>query len=169
MRFILENPAEWSLEKEKVFSPASAKPFSLNLHPLSSWYVELYQFTDFNRDVKPSSQSSQSQQSVQKKYTVSSLNLSSNISTGVTDIGLGPFSEIGSLKIEGDLIVVFFKDPGPWNLTSDIDIYTESDSNLNDNLMGRWDPQCVEKRKKVLEDRYFPCADHMVVISASVF
>ncbi len=163
---ILENPVEWSLEKEKVFSPASAKPFSLNLHPLSSWYVELYQFTDFNRDVKLSSQS---QQPAQKKYTVASLDLSTNISTPVHNIGLGTFFEIGSLKIEGDLIVVFFKDPGPWYLTSDIDIYTESDSNLNDNPMGRWNPRCVEKRRPVLEDRYFPCADHMVVISASVF
>lgn len=149
----LQNPSEWPIQG---FLVSSVRPFILNFHPSSSWYVKLYKSIYFNRD-DPSEQS--------LTHSAGQIN-----GADVFDV----IPEIGSLKIEGKLIVVFFKDPpgegGSWGIESITDIFSQSDSNLNDNLMGIWLPdQCVERREPTWRDRYYPCAHDMIIISGGTY
>jgi hypothetical protein len=143
----LENPTEWSLPADLKVS--SVMPFLINYRPAPSWYISLYESVSYN----------------QYNTTAKSVTHSTAGISGAEVFSVIPGTkEIGSLKIEGNLIVIFFKNGGGWTLETEIDVFTQSDNNLNGNIMGRWDPSCVVKGSIPLFDRYYPCADHIVVV-----
>lgn len=75
-------------------------------------------------------------------------------------------SKIGSMRVEGKLITIFFRDSGDcrgdWGGKTIIDIHIKTDTNLNNDLMGRW---CEETK---LRNEKFPCAACMIIISGGV-
>ncbi len=142
----LENPTEWLLSN---FNVASAKPFILNFSPPQGWYVELYERVYQNRD-DPTAAS--------KLYDISDIDGAAYFNV------LKP--EIGSLKIEGNAIVIMFKEGGGWTVEgTELDIFTNTDNDLNNDKMGRWNPNCIEVREPHWDNRPYPCASHMVVVA----
>jgi len=142
----------------KDLHPSSIKPFILNYEPQPRpiWYVNLYELVDWNK----------ADPNKWKKEDVE-LPTSGQAAKSST---IGGDQKLGSLKIEGSLFVVFFKesasysgDNKPWE--GEIDVFTESDTNLYDNIMGRW---C--SKDGVLGKEYFPCAPGgLVVISGGIY
>ncbi len=129
--------------------PSSVKLFTFR-QARSGSYVELYELTDFNR-ADPDRESERS--------NVGGL-------VGSTSyIDTSDF-ETGSAKIEGDLIVIFFKDEhsGDWPDSAVIDVIVSTDANINDNLMGRWCNRGVYGFRE-----YYPCPQQMVVISGGIY
>ncbi len=161
----LENPVEWLLPDD--FFASSAKPFFFNFRPDPSWYVSVFQLIDYNRG-EPAADGKC--WAVRKFAGCDDMDID-----GVTyylNPGLGPFQETGSVKIEGDLIAIFFKNPGSWTLESEIDVYTQSDTDLNNNKMGDWREDCVEEKggpAGSFRDRSYPCADRMIIVSAEIY
>jgi len=131
-----------------AIKPSSVRPFVLK-QPRSEAYVEVYELIDFNR--ADSSKKS-------AKHTLNGL-ASPYISTS-------DFSKVGSVKIEGDLIVIFFKEAqsGDWASNVDLDVSILSDANLNDNTMGLW---CSHEVWSLPE--YYPCPQQMVIVSGSIY
>lgn len=115
-----------------TFKPSSVKLFRINENPSLDWYAEIYESTDFNR-ADPSKNS--------KKYgeaDLSNLAPCYNISDDfpIYKPIFGSNYQIQSLKIEGDLIVVFFKNyicGGDWFIEVDVYPLAESDHNLQNN------------------------------------
>jgi hypothetical protein len=130
--------------------PSSVRPFVLK-QPRSGVYVEVYELIDFNR-ADPTKKS--------EKRTLSGF--------ASSYINLSDFKDnkIGSVKIEGDLIVIFFKEEqsGDWAPDVDLDVSIQSDANLNDNIMGYW---CSHEVWGLPE--YYPCPKQMVIVSASIY
>jgi len=148
-------PSEWSGiqggKTIKDLNPSSIKPFILNYEPQPRpvWYVNLYELFDYNK-ADPNKW--------KEEVPLPSSGQATKFST------VGASQKLGSLQIEGSLIVVFFKEAGsgnkPWE--GDIDVFTGSDTNLYDNLIGRWCSNFVVG--------YSPCAPGgMVVISGSIY
>lgn len=172
----LEAPTGWGLEQEfPGFLASSARPFIINYHPNPSWFVKLYEAVHHNRGT-PGAESKC--WSVGPVPGCGDMNIdgqtgyinTANIFTSPQNSENG-MSEIGSIQIEGDLVVIFFKEPGgEWYLDTEINIFPEmgfsSDDNLNNNLMGVWIPECVKRREPHWQDESYPCANNMVIISA---
>lgn len=134
--------------------PSSVRPFILK-QPRPEVYVEAYELIDFNK--AESSKKS-------KKYTISGL-----VSSKYEDLSYFSYKEktkVGSAKIEGDLIVIFFKDAqsGFWPPDAILDVAVNTDANFYDNLMGRW---CWEPAWTLWE--YYPCPKQMVIVSGGIY
>ena len=149
-------PTEWDGvaggKKIKDLNPSSIKPFVLNYDPRPRpvWDVTLYELIDYNKADPQKASTTPPLPSTGDP--AESSNLSSN-------------QKISSIKIEGKLIVVFFKtgatqpnDQRPWQ--GELDVFTESDTNLYDNLMGIW---CGTWPTR------FPCASGLVIISGGIY
>jgi len=146
----LTQPTAWQVPGRA----GSIKTFILDFNASPSSYAALYKHIDFNRK-EPA--------------------LAPEIKQIPPNMGAGGFNlaqnkEIGSLKVEGPIFVIFFKTSGAWqtwNQNTEIDVYSASDTNLNDNLMGIWNPSCAEP-KPGFEPPYrnFPCAGSIVIVSA---
>jgi len=149
-------PTEWDGvsggKKIADLKPSSIKPFILNYEPQPRpvWDVTLYELIDYNK-ADPNKWNNQPP-FPSKGDPAESSNLSSD-------------QKISSIKIEGELIVIFFKtgatesnDQKPWQ--GELDVFTESDSNLNDNKMGTW---CGTWPTR------FPCAAGMVIVSDGIY
>lgn len=132
--------------------PSSVRPFILNYYPQPRpvWYVNLYELVDYNK----------ADPEKWKKEDVSLPSTGDPASSDTT----GSSQKLGSLRIEGEYIVVFFKEGASsenswWK--GDIDVFTESDTNLYDNLMGTWCGTWPLRN---------PCAPGgLVVISAEIY
>lgn len=182
----LEQPSEWLVPQE--FGASSTKPFILNYEPSPTWYVKLYQSILFNRDketsegacwaIEPLLHPSQ-EPFCSLLYPAGDYGKTAVYFPDLTaPLGFEPLygigtQEIGSIEIEGDLIIIFFRDvydpensDRVWNA---IDVITKpGDSDLNNNLMGIWNPRCYEPQPDWF-DRDFPCANNMLIISGSFF
>jgi hypothetical protein len=143
---------EWGLPGS--MSPSSARPFTLIDDPPSGYKVTMYELVHFNRDDKENKKE-------KKECQVSKTSQNCSVT-----------KEIGSVEIEGNVFVIFFKDQSSsWTLETEIDVVTSpGDNNLNDNLMGKWKPnECVERREPDWRDRYYPCAASAKAISANFY
>ncbi len=149
-------PSEWSgIQGGKTIKdlhPSSIKPFILNYEPQPRpiWDVTLYELVDYNKA---------DSEKWKKETDLPSSGEGAKAST------IDGSQKIGSLKMEGEFIVVFFKNSAsggsnkPWE--GEIDVFTESDTNLYDNLMGTWCGTWPLRN---------PCAPGgLVVISASIY
>jgi len=145
---------------------SSVKNFIINDEPSSEWYVELFQLKDYN-EADPEKKS--------KQYGKRDL-------AGLTECYDGLICDSGrscdfpkespwfggnyyfqSVKIEGDLIVVFLKGidcSATWGQNTETYVLVNSDSNLNDNR-----PMC--NWCQYIPDR-IPCAESMVILSAEI-
>lgn len=151
-------PSEWAGiqggKTIKELHPSSVKPFVLNYQPKARpvWFADLYELVDYNKA-----------DSAKKKVEVTLPSSGQAAKSSTVDSG----QKLGSLQIEGSLFVVFFKEKTTSSGNSwqgEIDVFTESDTNLYDNLMGRWCSKDGELGKE-----YWPCAPGgLVVISGSV-
>lgn len=155
-------PSEWSgIQGGKTIKdlhPSSIKPFILNYEPQPRpiWDVTLYELVDYNKA---------DSEKWKKETDLPSSGEGAKAST------IDGSQKIGSLKMEGEFIVVFFKNSAsggsnkPWE--GEIDVFTESDTNLYDNLMGRWCGTwpCIWPLK------CYPCAPGggLVVISGGIY
>jgi hypothetical protein len=134
-----------------AIKPSSVKTFILK-KPRPEVYVELYELIDFNKaDTDRKSE----------KHTIDG-------PSGFTSyyVDTSTFTRVGSVKIEGDLIVIFFKDKqsGDWPPDAIIDVIVNTDANLYDNLMGRWCWQWVWFDKE-----YYPCPKQMKIVSGGIY
>jgi|GEM_PF-2937158 len=148
----------WTVPSD--MQPSSIRPFILNQKSDSSSYIDLYQQISFNRDSNTAK--------TQHLTSGGSPALSHAINLPTPNGGSLP--EIGSLKIEGHLIAVFFPETtSSWTSDTQIDVYTESDSDLNNNLMERWRNNCREIRPGFQRPRDYPCAGEVVTVNGSIF
>ncbi|MDP2967000.1 MAG: pilin [bacterium] len=134
-----------------AIKPSSVKTFILK-KPRPEVYVELYELIDFNKyDTDRKSE----------KHTIDG---PSGFSSYYVDTST--FTAVGSVKIEGDLIVIFFKDKqsGDWPPDAIIDVIVNTDANLYDNLMGRWCWELVWFHKE-----YYPCPKQMKIVSGGIY
>ena len=162
-----EYPTEWKIPED--FLASSAKPFSFNSPPAPSSYVALFQSIDYNRGYSES----------QIKCWAATGSVSGcedmdlDKASGYLVPGMGPLGEVGSVKVEGSLIAIFIRSLGEdetWTLEQELDVYSKSDTNLNNNKMGNWREDCVEtKQQDPAYRRPYPCADKLVIISASIY
>ena len=137
-------------------STASVRPFIFNNRPNPDWYTKLYKLIFFNRD-NPQEQTSECR-------TGRGL---AKISPDLTQCDvLDP--EIGSVEIEGNFIVIFYRESTTTDFENNaIDVFINSDSNLNDNRMGKWKQDCVEQQ--TTPPRFYPCAGDMAIIAGDIF
>lgn len=136
----------------RQIKPSSVRPFILK-EPREGVFVEIYELIDHNK-AGPTKKS--------QRYDRSEI-------TGLTshNIPLAQFEKVGSVKIEGDLFVVFLKDVQPikyWMPGSEIDVILKTDENLYDNLMGSW---CWEWSWSLWS--YYPCPKQMVIVSGGIY
>lgn len=125
-----------------AIKPSSVKPFILK-NPRPGAYVELFELVYHNADKED------------ERYSVTKL---------LSAYSLNKFKRVGSVKIEGELFVIFFKDPRRLVLDDEIDVVLSTDHNLYDNRMGRW---C---REKIWEGwSHFPCPKQMMIISGGIY
>lgn len=157
----LEEPTEWQASEIKI---SSAKPFILNFFPDSSWYAELYELVHLNRDdLKGEAGKAKCEpgQGSSKATTTCQLPASKSNS--------GSSTKIGSIKLEGDMFMIFKKDTNNWTTSSDIDVVSITDTDLYDNVMGTWDESCKEKTAEYPEGKIYPCARSAVLVSANFY
>lgn len=137
----------------KTIKPSSVRPFVLRPASAQS-YVEVYELVDFNiADPKKK----------KEKYTITT---TAKLASEYIDLSGFKDNKIGSVKIEGDLIVIFFKDKqsGDWASDVELDVVILTDANLNDNTMGLW---CSQEVWNLPE--YYPCPKQMVIVSGSIY
>ncbi len=144
-----------TLELDKItgsnlkFKPSSVRPFILR-QPRTGAHAETYELTDFNRD-----DTSKKTQKCEINGLISTCNLNPK--------------EIKSLRIEGELMVIFYRknQGGTWPSDNEveIDVFAKSDPSLEDNLMGKW---CYSGGW-IIKWNYHPCAEQMVVVSGGVY
>lgn len=132
-----------------AIKPSSVRTFVLK-EPRAGVYVQLFELIDFNKaDTKKKSQ----------VYTLSELARGEYIED---------FDEVGSVKIEGELLVIFFKeeyrDPKGWPPDAILDVVFSTDANLHDNLMGRW---CTRSIWQFWET--YPCPKQMAIVSGGAY
>lgn len=128
-----------------VSSPSSIRPFVLK-KPRPGAYIEVFELTDFNwADPEKKSEIFALGESLAKGWPID-------------------FAEVGSVKIEGELIVIFFEQAGEWYSDTVLDVILETDANLHNNRMGRW---CT--RMVFLRQEYYPCPQQMVIVSAGIY
>ena len=137
----------------------SLKAFSFK-DPSAGSYVEIYEMTG---------KAKTDDQGVAKQYLKISPTSSTYFKSGNPVsyfIDISSFPQIGSLEMQGDFIVIFFKDQlgcqdcPVWDYDTDIDVFTSTDLNLGDNIMGTsW---CA---KYLYAYSYYPCAKTMVIVS----
>lgn len=142
--------------KITAIKPSSVRVF-VQKKPRPNVYVELYELIDFNR-ANPDKKS--------KKYTQDVLSVTDYYGVSGYIPLRSDFKKVGSVKVEGDLIVIFFKEEqtGDWSSDAILDMAIDTDATLYDNLMGRWCRETIWKRWK-----YYPCPQQMVIISAGIY
>ena len=133
-----------------AINPSSIRTFVLK-QPRPESYVEIYELIDFNK-ADPEKESQQ-------------YGLGGELAIGEY---IEDFEEVGSVRIEGELIVIFFKeeysDPEGWPPDAILDVVINTDSNLYDNPMGRW---CRRSVWQLFE--YYPCPKQMAIVSGGVY
>jgi len=153
----------WSIPN--TLKVSSVKPFILKYGGGSSSYIELYERISFNRDDDTAHKAQLRLD--ENDATSPSIRLREDLAFPKPKGGSLP--EIGSIKIEGPLIAIFFRDAeGRWTQETEIDVYTESDSDLNNNLLERWRNDCKESRKLWFGRRY-PCAAKIVIVNGAIY
>lgn len=141
--------------------PSSVRTFTLK-QPRSGSYVQLYELIDFNKAASSTA--------------ASSTHTATGLSNGYYYMDdLNPKLEtVGSVKIEGQLIVIFFKDRieknEDWIPDVILDVVIATDANLYDNVMGRWCERPFQGEWTVLGwSGYYPCPKTAVVLSGGVY
>jgi len=155
----LNEPSEWGVQGLSV---SSASPFVLIHDPPSSWYANLYELVHYNRDDVEGEK-----QPVKCQPNNGAIGECPSVPKNKDGE-----SEIGSVEIEGDMFVIFFKESGGgWNMSTEITVIPNpGNTNLNNTLMGEWKrDQCQEEIKGGEEIRYYPCAEKATVVSANFY
>jgi hypothetical protein len=131
-----------------AIKPSSVRTFILE-EPRPEAYVEIYELIDFNRADTSKKSSHIDVDTIAPSFTIG-----------------GQFERVGSVKIEGNLIVIFFKemDVLDWSSATIIDVIVNTDVNLYDNLMGRWCSELVFD-----EEEYYPCPKQMVIVGGGIY
>jgi len=165
----------------------SIRPFILNKDPSINDFVQIFELVDFNKADKNAHS-----QMVDLSQSYSIFNLFSLGGAGeyynITDINLPSLPRLNpslpvvrSVKIQGDLIVIFFKQNFITGLfgtnqerTAEINVFISSDTNLSDDVMGGW---CYIPGETVTlpdgtttraRDEYKPCANQMMVMFGKI-
>ncbi len=139
--------------------PSSVRCFIINDEPSVDWYAELYELKDYNEANEAANWMRYSLGGFQDDCW--------NIVQDFPQITKGDNHQFGSVKIEGNLVVIFFVDTceSPWTENTEIYVLVQSDHNLYDNRpINDWD-------EKVFGDWGFgyPSARSMVIVSADMF
>jgi len=143
--------------------PSSFRCFVLNDEPSLDWYAEIYELKDYNEADSTANH---------KPYGHNDLAVIAPCYDILNDFPHVPVTgrdhQFQSVKIEGNLIVVFFavgKCADSWNPDTEIYALVQSDHNLNDN-----DP-LDDWNERVFPSTHlnFPAATSMVIVSADMF
>lgn len=150
-----------------VFS-VSMKPSSIRVFllsdkaPNSDWYTQLFEVESYNRAGTETAAKTQKYNSIE-----SCIQLSGDFPIGSTTLGGNGGAAVGavlpphqfqSAKIEGPLLVIFFKDAcaSGWGPETELYVMARSDSNLNDNAPFKdW---CGTASKP------YPCSQGMIML-----
>ena len=152
-------PQEFSLPS----SMSSIRPFVLLKKVPPNYKITFYELIHFNQDDKKG----------EYKKTECQISQTAQECMSLPKNKMGQ-TEIGSVKIDGEMFVIFFKDRsmgGTFNMDAEVTIVeTPGDNNLNDQAMGRWkENECVERREPKWRDRYFPCATSAGAVAAHFY
>lgn len=142
---------------------SSARPFifSENSSP-STWEVTTYERRHFNKELPPDEREGASAECDAGGFTGD--RKCSSIS-----------ARIGSVKLEGNLMLVFTLDPfagevGGFHPALEIDIFLDSDTDLYNNRMGEWKAStCSDPPLGGVGDpEPYPCADGLFLVNARI-
>jgi len=159
---------DWNLTRAAPdLHPSSLMPFIMDDKPVSSSYVKLYERISYNSDETISDAKTQPLAFEGKIVNYTKINLP----PAPTSV-----PEIGSIRIVpvGQIIAIFFrsyKELVDWTLNSQIDVYIQSDRNLNGKFLDGWDGinTCKKRVSTSLSPVSYPCAEAIVIVSARIF
>jgi hypothetical protein len=159
----MEQPTEWSVSSVKV---SSAMPFILNFNPPSTWKAQLFELTNYNRNVE--------QGKADMKECLPGKGQSRATST--CTLPQAKYSKIkgnpkiGSVIINGDMFIVF-RNETSWTIgTTEIDVVAgPQNANLNNHPMGAWDQSCIETTAENPGGEHYPCAKVATLVAANFY